>query len=83
MVPHKTYCVSHRVECACEGILHGLLDGVPNVLHLEEARHVGQDGHEEHGEKVVGEDLEGRRNLQSMTTLNITIHAVWFIRDGL
>ena len=70
------------MECACEGILHGLLDGVPDVLHLEEARHVGQDGHEEHGKKVVGEDLEGR-TLQSMTTLNITIHAVWFIRDGL
>ena len=58
------------MKVACEGILHGLLDGVPNVLHLEEARRVGEDGHEEHGKKVVGEDLEGR-SLQVVITTQI------------
>ena len=55
------------MKVAGEGILHGLLDGVPNVLHLEEARRVGEDGHEEHGKKVVGEDLEGT-NLRLINT---------------
>ena len=67
---------------ACEGILHGLLDGVPNMLHLEEARDVGEDGHEEHGKKVVGEDLEGR-NWQLITTQICRLSTIVLLNSNL
>ena len=49
---------AHLVNSACVWVLHGLLDGVPNVLHLEEARDIGHDGHDEHGKEVMGKNLD-------------------------
>ena len=39
-------------------VLHRPLVIFPIMLHLEEARDVGHDGHDEHGKEVMGKNLD-------------------------
>ena len=61
ILPMTTRKKSDLVNGPCIWVLHGLLDGVPNVLHLEETRDVRRDGHDEHGKEVMGENLDGEK----------------------
>ena len=58
---------AHLVNSPCIRVLHGLLDGIPNVIYLEEARDIGRDGHGEDGKEVMGENLNDWRGKLKLT----------------